>query len=179
MQKQSGLITSYYENDKVFFELSDSLLEKDLLMVSRFVQLPSNYQAYLNAGSKTSQQLINFKKKGTKILLTQKSYVNIASAKDPISLSVDLNNFPPILAAFDIKNNEENIHLIDVSSYFNNDSPGFNIIRKGLKKEYGIGNPDSKRSYIDTVKSFPKNTEIRHTLTFKLLVLQEIILQVL
>ena len=67
MQKQSGLITSYYENDKVFFELSDSLLEKDLLMVSRFVQLPSNYQAYLNAGSKTSQQLINFKKKGTKI----------------------------------------------------------------------------------------------------------------
>jgi|TARA_B110000977_G_scaffold51177_1_gene69486 hypothetical protein len=166
MQKQSGLITSYYENDKVFFELSDSLLEKDLLMVSRFVQLPSNYQAYLNAGSKTSQQLINFKKKGTKILLTQKSFVNIASAKDPISLSVDLNNFPPILAAFDIKNNEENIHLIDVSSYFNNDSPGFNIIRKGLKKEYGIGNPDSKRSYIDTVKSFPKNTEIRHTLTF-------------
>ena len=166
MQKQSGLITSYYENDKVFFELSDSLLEKDLLMVSRFVQLPSNYQAYLNAGSKTSQQLINFKKKGTKILLTQKSFVNIASAKDPISLSVDLNNFPPILAAFDIKNNEENIHLIDVSNYFNNDSPGFNIIRKGLKKEYGIGNPDSKRSYIDTVKSFPKNIEIRHTLTF-------------
>ena len=135
MQKQSGLITSYYENDKVFFELSDSLLEKDLLMVSRFVQLPSNYQAYLNAGSKTSQQLINFKKKGTKILLTQKSFVNIASVKDPISLSVDLNNFPPILAAFDIKNNEENIHLIDVSNYFNNDSPGFNIIRKGLKKE--------------------------------------------
>jgi len=166
MQKQSGLITSYYENDKVFFELSDSLLEKDLLMVSRFVQLPSNYQAYLNAGSKTSQQLINFKKKGTKILLTQKSFVNIASVKDPISLSVDLNNFPPILAAFDIKNNEENIHLIDVSNYFNNDSPGFNIIRKGLKKEYGIGNPDSKRSYIDTVKSFPKNIEIRHTLTF-------------
>jgi len=36
-----------------------------------------------------------------------------------------------------------------------------------LKKEYGIGNPDGKRSYIDTLKSFPKNTEIRHTLTYK------------
>ena len=53
MQKHSGLITSYHEDDKVYFELSDSILEKDLLMVTRFVQLPSNYQAYINAGSKT------------------------------------------------------------------------------------------------------------------------------
>jgi hypothetical protein len=135
--------------------------------VTRFVRLPANYQAYLNAGSKTSQQLIHFKKKGSQILLTQESYVNIADQKDPISLSVALNNFPPILAVFKIKNIENDRYLIDVSSYFNDDSPGFNIIRKGLKKEYGIGNPDGKRSYIDTLKSFPKNTEIRHTLTYK------------
>ena len=66
---------------KIFFELSDSLLEKDLLMVTRFVQLPSNYQAYINAGSKTSQQLIHFKKKGKQILLTQESFVNVAKKK--------------------------------------------------------------------------------------------------
>ncbi|MDC6469481.1 zinc-dependent metalloprotease, partial [Flavobacteriaceae bacterium] len=81
---------------------------------------------------------------------------------------VKLNNFPPILAAFPIKNSEENRYLIDVSSYFNNDSPGFNIIRKSLKKEYSIGSNDSKRSFIDSVKSFPENIEIRHTLTYNL-----------
>ncbi|MFQ3341253.1 MAG: hypothetical protein ACI9TK_000912 [Flavobacteriaceae bacterium] len=167
MSKQQGLITTYQEDDKVFFEVSKELLEKDLLMVTRFVKLPANYQAYLNAGSKTSQQVIHFKKKGKQLLLTQESYVNFAQAKDPISLSVSLNNFPPVLASFDIKNKEEDRHLIDVSSYFNDDSPGFNIIRKGLKKEYGIGNPDSKRSFIDTISSFSKNTEIRHTLTYK------------
>ena len=167
MSKQQGLITTYREDDKVFFEVSKELLEKDLLMVTRFVKLPANYQAYLNAGSKTSQQVIHFKKKGKQLLLTQESYVNFAQAKDPISLSVSLNNFPPVLASFDIKNKEEDRHLIDVSSYFNDDSPGFNIIRKGLKKEYGIGNPDSKRSFIDTISSFSKNTEIRHTLTYK------------
>ncbi|MDC3218491.1 zinc-dependent metalloprotease, partial [Flavobacteriaceae bacterium] len=145
-----------------------SLLEKDLLMVTRFVQLPANYQAYINAGSKTSQQLIHFKKKGKQILLTQESFVNFANEEDPISQSVKLNNFPPILAAFPIKNSEENRYLIDVSSYFNNDSPGFNIIRKSLKKEYSIGSNDSKRSFIDSVKSFPENIEIRHTLTYNL-----------
>ena len=167
MSKQEGLITTYQKESKVFFEISKELLDEDLLMVTRFVRLPANYQAYLNAGSKTSQQLIHFKKKGSQILLTQESYVNIADQKDPISLSVALNNFPPILAVFKIKNIENDRYLIDVSSYFNDDSPGFNIIRKGLKKEYGIGNPDGKRSYIDTLKSFPKNTEIRHTLTYK------------
>ena len=167
MSKQEGLITTYQKESKVFFEISKGLLDEDLLMVTRFVRLPANYQAYLNAGSKTSQQLIHFKKKGSQILLTQESYVNIADQKDPISLSVALNNFPPILAVFKIKNIENDRYLIDVSSYFNDDSPGFNIIRKGLKKEYGIGNPDGKRSYIDTLKSFPKNTEIRHTLTYK------------
>ena len=167
MSKQEGLITTYQKESKVFFEISKELLDEDLLMVTRFVRLPANYQAYLNAGSKTSQQLVHFKKKGPQLLLTQESYVNIADQKDPISLSVALNNFPPILAVFKIKNIENDRYLIDVSSYFNDDSPGFNIIRKGLKKEYGIGNPDGKRSYIDTIKSFPKNTEIRHTLTYK------------
>ena len=167
MSKQEGLITTYQKESKVFFEISKELLDKDLLMVTRFVRLPANYQAYLNAGSKTSQQLIHFIKKGPQILLTQESYVNIADEKDPISLSVALNNFPPILAIFKIKNIENDRYLIDVSNYFNDDSPGFNIIRKGLKKEYGIGNPDGKRSYIDTIKSFPKNTEILHTLTYK------------
>lgn len=168
MTKHSGLITTYQEDDNVFLELSDSLLEKDLLMVTRFVQLPANYQAYINAGAKTSQQLIHFKKKGKQILLTQESFVNFANEGDPISQSVKLNNFPPILAAFPIKNSEENRYLIDVSSYFNNDSPGFNIIRKSLKKEYSIGSNDSKRSFIDSVKSFPENIEIRHTLTYNL-----------
>ena len=166
MSKEIGLITAYSEENKVFFELPDTLLGKDLLMVTRFVQLPSNYQAYLNAGSKTAQQMIHFIKQGKQILLTQLSDINIARDEDPIAISVAQNNFPPILAAFPIKNNETDRFLIDVSDYFKNDSPGFNIISKSIKKEYSIGGVDGKRSFIDYVHSYPLNTEIRHTLTF-------------
>ncbi|MEK9614636.1 MAG: DUF5118 domain-containing protein, partial [Flavobacteriaceae bacterium] len=55
MSKQEGLIISYRKKDKLFLEISESLLNKDLLMVTRFTQLPGNYQAYINAGSKTSE----------------------------------------------------------------------------------------------------------------------------
>ena len=168
MVAKKGLITTYLdEENKLYFELSNDLLEKELLVVTRFAQLPANYSAYLNAGSKTAQQVIRFEKKGKKILIKQVSYNNIASVEeDPIAISVKENNFAPILAAFEIKNKEVDRFLIDVTNHFMADSPGFNIIRKGDKDRYKIGGVDKNRSSIDSANSFPKNTEIRHTLTF-------------
>ena len=109
MVAKKGLITTYLnEENKLFFELSQELLGKELLVVTRFAQLPANYSAYLNAGSKTAQQVIRFEKKGKKIFIKQVSYNNIASAEeDPIAISVEENNFAPILGAFEIKNKEK------------------------------------------------------------------------
>ena len=116
MTQNKGLITTYLnEENKLYFEIDSTLLDKDLLVVTRIAQLPANYSPYTNAGSKTAQQVIRFIKKGKQIIWKQISYSNVASAEDPISLSVAENNFQPILAAFDIKNKEENRFLIDVS----------------------------------------------------------------
>ena len=102
----------------------------------------------------------------SKILLKEVSYSNIADTNDPISISVSENNFKPILAAFEIKNSDEDSYLIDVTAYFMSDSPGFNIIRSYDKENYKIGGVDKKRSFIDSAKSFPQNIEVLHTLTF-------------
>ena len=166
MEKSLGIINTYISDEKLFFEINDSLLDTDLLMVTRFSKLPSGYSAYVNAGSKTSEQLIHFTKNGKKILVIQQSYINLAEEEDPIRISVEQNNKPPILAAFDIKNEEENRYLIDVSSYFSKDSPGFNLISSSIKTEYGIGSIDSRRSFFNSVKSFKKNVEVNHTMTF-------------
>ena len=168
MIQDEGLITTYFsEDEKLFFALPDSLLNEPLLMVTRFSKFPSGYGGYTVAGSKTSEQVLFFEKKGKKIYLRQQSYTNNATAASAIAKSVEVNNYPPILAAFDIKNEtEKNTSLIDVTSYFMNDSPGFNIISKTYKDNYKMGGVDKKRSRIDTVKSFPQNTEVRHTLTY-------------
>jgi hypothetical protein len=167
MKISEGLITTYSnEKNDLFFEISKNLLGKELLIVTRFAQLPANYSGYLNAGSKTAEHVVQFEKNGTKILLKEVSYTNIADDEDPISVSVKENNFKPILGAFEIKNSEKDKYLIDVTSYFMSDSPGFNIIRSYEKTNYKIGSVDKKRSFIDSAKSFPQNTEILHTLTF-------------
>ena len=167
MKVSKGLITTYQnKKNELYFEISESLFGRELLVVTRFAQIPANYSGYLNAGSKTAEHVVEFIKKGQKILLKEVSYSNIADDDDPISISVSENNFKPILAAFEIKNSDDNRHLIDVTNYFMADSPGFNIIRSKDKENYKIGGVDKKRSFIDSAKSFPENTEILHTLTF-------------
>ncbi len=168
MTADPGMLTTYVSDEqKLYFELHDSLLGQPLLMVTRLAQLPGNFSAYTNAGSKTAQQVVYFEKVGKTIYLRQQSYTNTAQPSDPIALSVNQNNYSPILAGFDIENTEEKDRfLIDVTTFFMDDSPGFNIIMSYQRDDYKIGSVDKKRSRIDSAKSFPQNTEVRHTLTF-------------
>src|SRR5210317_819883 len=166
MKISKGILNSYTENNKIFFEVPEEILGKEILVVTRLAQVPSGYSPYINAGSKTSEQVISFFKKNNKLDIKQLSYNNIADSQDPISLSVTENNFSPILASFEIKNNDKDSYLIDISDYFLNDSPGFNIINSRIKDQYKIGSVDKKRSSIDSARSFPENIEILATLTF-------------
>ena len=163
-----GILTTYFnpEKGKLLLAINDSVLEKPLLMVTRYVKLPANYSAYRNAGSKTAESVISFELKEGKLLLRQLSYVNLAEDADPIAQSVVQNNLPPILGVFEKMNSEEGFHLVDVSDFFSKDSPGFNAVGETEKKNYKIGSLDSKRSFVDRVKSFPRNIEITHTLTY-------------
>ena len=166
MKKSEGLITTYLKNDKLYFELDKTVLEKELLMVTRFSQFPGNFSSYTNAGSKTAENVISFKLSKNKIVLKKLAYTNEALDKDPIKISVIKNNFPPILAVFKIENKEKDKYLIDVSNYFMNDSPGFNLIRKTDKERFKIGSIDKKRSFINQANSYPMNTEIKNTITY-------------
>ena len=167
MKISEGLINTFTSDEnKLYFEISENLLGMELLVVTRLAQLPGNYAGYLNAGSKTAEHVVQFEKHGKKILLKEVSFTNISDEEDPISNSVSVNNFKPILGAFDIINSESDKYLIDMSSYFMSDSPGFNIVRSYEKDNYKIGGVDKKRSFIDSARSFPQNTEILHTLTF-------------
>ena len=166
MNKSEGFINTYLNENKLYLEIKKEVLDKELLMVTRYSKLPANYSGYINAGSKTAENVISFELSGKKILLKKLAYTNEANEKDPINKSVIVNNFPPILAVFEIINTNPNIFLIDVSNYFMENSPGFNLITKGNKEKFKIGSVDKKRSFINSAKSFNKNMEIKHTLTY-------------
>lgn len=165
----SGLFIVHLVDDKYYFEIPQALLEKDMLMISRIAKIPNGLGGgYINAGTKMHEQVVRWEKKYNKVLLRTKSFVSMASDSLPINLSVLINNYEPIIHAFDIKTyNPDSTNLvIDVTNFFTSDIKAISGLDADLREDYKVGKLDEDRSFIDQISSYPENVEIRHELTY-------------
>lgn len=165
----SGLFIVHKVVDKYYFELPESVLDREILVVSRMSGFVKGL-SFGGAGMKTRpQQVIRWQRKENKILLRSVSYHSVASEEDPVYKSVVHNNFEPVIATFDIKvrNADSTAYVIDIGSLFTTDVPMIGALSDGQRKRFEIGGLDSKRSLIERIRSFPNNVEVRHILTYK------------
>jgi len=165
----SGLFNVYQVKEKLYFELSDELLGREILIVSRMAGTVDGL-TFGGAGMKTrGQQVMRFERLRDMILLRSVSYQNVASMEKPIYQSVRNNNFEPIVMSFDIKGLSQDSSgvLIEVSKLFTTDVPMIGALGDGQRKRFEVKSLDSKRSMITRVKAFPQNVEVRHILTYK------------
>uniref|UniRef100_A0A2B4RXV6 Methionine--tRNA ligase, cytoplasmic n=1 Tax=Stylophora pistillata TaxID=50429 RepID=A0A2B4RXV6_STYPI len=89
--------------------------------------------------------------------------------KLPISKAVENSNSQTILFSFPIKatHQKNKTTVIEIKGFLNQDLKAFGI-SSAFRKSNKIGGFDAKRSYTDTVKSFPKNIELSTVKTYKL-----------
>ncbi len=163
-----GLFKVHEVEGKYYYEIPKNLLGKDILLVTRIAQIPADLSPYLNAGSETNTQVIRWEVKNDKVLLKSISYDNVANDAIPIFKSVQENNFAPIIYGFDIEvpATDSTGYLIQVNRLFEEDVPAISGMDESLRKNYKISRVDKSRSFIDTIKSYPTNIEVIHTLTF-------------
>lgn len=163
-----GLFKVHLIGEKVYYEIPNNLLDVDLLWISRISGRSEDLSPYINAGSKTSEQIVQWQRKGSRILLRGISYNSVADESLPIAQSVKYNNFEPIIQAFKIEtmNEDSTAVVIEVSSLFTKDVPVFSGLDSRLRTQYKVRNLDAARSFIDTVRSYPINIEVVHTQTF-------------
>jgi len=165
-----GLFKTHQVKKAYFYEIPMSLLEKDMLWVSRIAQIPTGLGGgYVNAGSKTNEQVVHWQRYQDKILLKIKSFSNIADSTKAISKSVQVNNYEPTLFAFDIEafNADSTAVVIDVSKFFSQDVPAISGLSSRLRTEYKVKRLDANRSFIHSIKSFPKNIEVKQDFTYE------------
>ncbi|MFN3138674.1 MAG: DUF5117 domain-containing protein, partial [Allomuricauda sp.] len=165
----NGLFKIHQMEQDYFYEIPFDLLEKDMLWVSRIAQIPDNLGGgYVNAGSKTNEQVVHWQRYQNKILLRVKSYTNIADSTKAISNSVKVNNFEPILFAFDIKafNADSTAAVIQVDKLFTTDVAAISGLSSRLRQRYKVRKLDQSRSFINSIKSFPENIEVKQDFTY-------------
>jgi hypothetical protein len=164
-----GLFTVHKVDKKYYFEIPNTLLDKDMLLVSRLSKLPSNLGGgYVNAGSETNEQLIVWQRFQDKILIKLKSYKAVANDSLPISISVKNNNYEPTLFAFDIVafSKDSANTVIDVTKFYGSDVKSISGLSSAMREEYKVKGLDDSRSFITTMKSFPMNIEVIQDFTY-------------
>lgn len=167
-QTDEGLFTFHQVDDKYYFEISQDMLEREILIVSRIAGHVKGLN-FGGAGMKSRpQQVIRLQRKDNSILMRSVSYNAVADEDLPIYQSVKNNNFEPIIHSFKIEalGKDSSSYVIDINSFFSSDVPMIGALRDSERKRFKIKNVDKSRSMINWVKSFPQNTEVRHVLTY-------------
>ena len=160
----NGLFDVHKIEDKYYYEINDSLLGRDMLMVTRVVNLSKEIPINRH---KMSEQVLSWEKFNNNILLKEISYSNYVDSL-PIKEAVSNANFEPIIASFKIEanNEEKNSVLIDVTSLYKNDIKSFGYPQFSRKRNKITG-LDSKLSFIESIRSSPMNIEAKHIKTYK------------
>ncbi len=158
-----GLFDVHTIGEKVYYELPDSLIGREMLLVSRISRTANNI-GY--GGEQANSQVVRWERHADRILLRTLSYQNVASDTLPISDAVRNSNFAPIIRAFPIESfGADSAAVIEVSGLFARDVPGFGL-QQNRREQYKVRRLDDSRSFVTSARSFPRNIEIRSVLTY-------------
>src|SRR5688572_28602989 len=167
-RSDSGLFLVHRVANRLYFELPDSLLGRDMLMITRIHRAPEDLSPFLNAGSSLAEQLVRWEREGDRYLLRSYSFRYVADDSLPIARSVEVNTFPPIIRAFAIaaENRDSSAAVLDVTALFEDDIPALSGLSNAQRTQFRVRRFDPTRSFLNTARSFPLNVEVRHTQTF-------------
>jgi hypothetical protein len=161
----AGLLTTHRFQDKLYVEIPDSLLGREMLMVSRVAQAQSDL-AY--GGQKVNTQVLRWERRGPEVLLRVASYEKTADPQDPVFEAVRNSSFEPVLKSFSVEAlNEDSTGLvINATDLYTTDVPSLGL-PKSAREEYQVRRLDEARTYLTGVESFPKNTDVETLLTYE------------
>ncbi|MCO4293310.1 zinc-dependent metalloprotease [Solitalea sp. MAHUQ-68] len=162
-----GLFTVHKVDDRYFYEIPDSLMNRDLLLVTR-TSKTANGLGY--GGEQLDSKVLRFEKyEHKKVFLREISYDIVVDKNSEMYQSVQNSNVQPIIASFDIKSlgKDSTGVVVDVTDLFSRDNPAFTF-PEDLRKKYRIAGADDSRSYISSVKSYPLNIEVKNVFTYRI-----------
>ena len=161
-----GLFDIHIVEEDHFYEIPDSLFNKEMLMVSRISKTATGIGF---GGGKINTQVLRWERKPKKVLLRVVSHEVVAADSLPVHEAVVNSNFEPVLFAFDImaikKDTANPTTVIQVNELFEKDAQALGM-PDSYREKYKVSRLDETRSYIESIKSYPLNVEARHVKTY-------------
>ena len=163
---QKGVFSVHFQDDKYFFEIPDNLLGRELIAVTRFAKVAAGASKY--GGEVANEQTLQFEKgPGNRIFMRVVTLINRADSTQTIAKAVKNSNLDPIVAAFDIKayGKDSTSSIIEVTDFFKGDNQAVSL-SSASKRTFSLSGLASDRSYIESIKTYPTNIEVRTVKTY-------------
>lgn len=154
-----GLFTVRIACDHVLFEIPPAMLNKDMLINTEFAAL-STGSDYVAPGSVVDSRVVRWVRRGAKVYLENVRYEMWASNMENLQRGVEQASLRTVIKAFDsVAEGADGAPIIDVTGLFATDVPdGF---AREFKQHFRMNSVDPKRSYVESVKAFERNIEVR------------------
>ncbi|WP_199136575.1 zinc-dependent metalloprotease [Pedobacter sp. ASV12] len=170
---RKGMITTHKIEDKYYFEIADTTLGRDILVVSRISKSGTEVRAAQGyAGDVIGSTVIRFDKGPNNRIFMRKISFKTYSPDSTTSMYQNLKNssIQPIAASFNVAaySPDKNGSVIDVTDYINSDNDIFYFSSPISKTRFRLGSQLADRSYIQNIRSFPMNVEISTVKTYSL-----------
>lgn len=169
-----GLFKVHKINDRYYFEIANSLFNKDILIVNRVSKAAAGIKPDKGrmgyAGDCIGESVVHIEKGPEhKIFFKRMSFLDITgdSSENGMSRSLHNSSMQPIVASFDIKAYSPDSAgvVVDITDYIKSDNDIF-FFHPKIRKLYELGAMLADRSYIANIHSYPLNTEIRTVKTY-------------
>ena len=161
---RKGLFNVTKVKNEWFFEIPDSLIGREFLTTVRYTSTPSGIGKF--GGEQVNQQTVYFQvAPDDQLLLRSRLFVNVADTTQNINRAITISNENPIIGAFKVESHKNKLYKIKVNQIFNGDNPALGL-PKSVKDGFSLQGLVGEMSYIEDIKSFPMNTEVRTVKTF-------------
>ena len=165
---REGLFTVRHIKDQWYFEVPDSVLGRLLLCVTRFTSVPQGFRMF--SGEEVNHSTVYFEQYGEKSLFLRE-YVQSAFAKESHNIGQALQQatIDPIVYKFDVigRNPKTQARLIDVTKLLMSDNK-ITSFGNTDRTILSIGGLLADRTFIDTLKTYPINVEMRTLRTYSM-----------
>jgi len=172
---RKGMIVVHRIDDRYFFEIPDTLLGRDILAVNRISKSAAGLrpQVQVYSGDQIGENVLTFEKgPSNRIFIKRMTFLEKSgdSTENGMYRSLVRSNLQPIAASFQIKafggdSTKIRTSVIDVTDFIQSENELL-YFSPSAKKGLGIGAIQADKSYIDSIRTFPINTEIRSVRTY-------------
>ena len=162
---QKGLFTVHKITEDYYFEIPDTIIGREFLAITRISKTPAG-GGY--GGEEENRQVLRWEKgPNNKLFLRAVLYLSVSrDTLKPILQAISNSNVEPIVAAFDIKSIRRDTALvIQVTDFFKGDNQLISLDPE-KKRRFSLTTIQADRSYIQSMRSYPINTEVRMVKTY-------------